>query len=86
MTQINARQSKIGVKGQVTIPIEMRRALQLETEDKVSFELKEGEIIIRPTREEIPLEQLQGYFRKGKGKTKEEIDTFIREMRGPLEP
>lgn len=85
MTQVNAPQSKIGVKGQVTLPVEMRRALQLNAEDKVSFELKDGEIVVRPAREEIPLELLQGFFRKGEGKTKEEIDTFIREMRGPLE-
>jgi AbrB family looped-hinge helix DNA binding protein len=84
MTQANAPQSKIGVKGQVTLPVKMRRALQLKAEDKVSFELKDGEIVVRPAREKRSFAALEGLFRRGKGKSKEEIDDFIRTMRGDL--
>lgn len=37
------RESTINQKGQVTIPVEIRKALGLEPRDKVSFEL-EGDI------------------------------------------
>ena len=84
MTQLNAPQSKIGVKGQVTLPVEMRRALQLNAEDKVSFELKDGEIVVRPAREKRSFSALRGLFRQGEGMSQEEIDDFIRTMRGDL--
>ena len=41
-------QSKITEKGQVTIPIELRRQLGLQPNDRVGFELEDGAIRIRP--------------------------------------
>ncbi len=37
-------------KGQVTIPGELRRALNIKPKDKVAFELVDGEIRLRPAK------------------------------------
>ncbi len=37
-------------KGQVTIPGELRRALNIKSRDKVAFELVNGEIRLRPAK------------------------------------
>lgn len=39
--------SRLTVKGQATIPVEVRRALQLRPGDQVAFELKRGKVTVR---------------------------------------
>ena len=66
---------KVSQKGQVVIPIQIRKALGLKKGSKVSFELKNGEITIKklPTAldwsnlvKQIPVEDVKidenGYF------------------------
>ncbi len=66
---------KVSKKGQVVIPIQIRKALGLKKGSKVSFELKKGEITIKklPTAldwanlvKQIPVEDVKidenGYF------------------------
>ncbi|WP_294762194.1 AbrB/MazE/SpoVT family DNA-binding domain-containing protein [uncultured Lactobacillus sp.] len=66
---------KVSQKGQVVIPIQIRKALGLKKESKVSFELNNGEITIKklPTAldwanlvKQIPVEDVNidenGYF------------------------
>lgn len=66
---------KVSKKGQVVIPIQIRKALGLKKGSKVSFELKKGEITIKklPTAldwanlvKQIPVEDFKidenGYF------------------------
>ena len=66
---------KVSQKGQVVIPIQIRKALGLKKGSKVSFELKKGEITIKklPTAldwanlvKQIPVEDVNidenGYF------------------------
>lgn len=40
-------------KGQVTIPGELRRALNIKPKDRVAFELADGEIRLRPTKSAV---------------------------------
>lgn len=40
-------------KGQVTIPGELRRALNIKPKDKVAFELVNGEIRLRPVSSRV---------------------------------
>ncbi|MBI4295046.1 MAG: AbrB/MazE/SpoVT family DNA-binding domain-containing protein [Chloroflexi bacterium] len=44
-------------KGQVTIPGELRRALDLKPKDKIAFELAHGEVHLKPVRSRL----LAGY-------------------------
>ena len=39
--------SRLTSKGQATIPVEVRRALQLKEGDKVVFEMKKGKVTVR---------------------------------------
>ena len=49
--------STVTQKGQVTIPGELRRALKIKPKDRVSFELVDGEVRLRPMQSRI----LAGY-------------------------
>ena len=40
-------------KGQVTIPGELRRALNIKPKDRVAFELVDGEIRLRPAKSAV---------------------------------
>ncbi len=42
--------TRVTEKGQVTIPVELRRALKIKPRDKVSFELLDGEVRLRPAK------------------------------------
>jgi antitoxin PrlF len=39
--------SRLTIKGQATIPVEVRRALRLQAGDRVAFELKNGKVTVR---------------------------------------
>ncbi len=76
------REAKITSKGQVTIPHEVRRALDVEAGDKVIFEIDENGVHLRPHRPTSVWAKYEGIFREGEGLTLEEILSQIREMRG----
>ena len=42
--------SSVSPKGQITIPIEFRRLLGLKPRDKVSIEVEDGKLTVRPAR------------------------------------
>jgi AbrB family looped-hinge helix DNA binding protein len=55
--------STVTTKGQITIPIEVRKSLRLNAGDKVDFfETRKGEFAIRPKKGSIM--QLKGILRK----------------------
>lgn len=45
--------STVTVKGQVTIPIEVRKALGLKPRDRVTFVLEDGSARIQPTKSKL---------------------------------
>jgi AbrB family looped-hinge helix DNA binding protein len=60
--------AKVTSKGQVTIPIEIRKKLGIRTEDKVDFILDGERVILVPVK---TLRDLRGAVKaKGKGKGK----------------
>ncbi len=74
--------AKISSKGQVTIPIEVRKWLGVKAGDKVEFARRNGEIVVRPARENkegvwAKYAGILGDFPGGE----EEINAWIREMR-----
>ena len=60
------RQRVVGKKGQITLPIEMRRALQLDEGDKVAV-THEGDVIY-VTRIGSVVEQTAGVIKKRDGR------------------
>jgi antitoxin PrlF len=55
------RLSSVTTKGQVTIPIEIRRLLGVQPHDKVAFRVKGGQVSI--TRPTSVIEQTAGIFK-----------------------
>lgn len=74
--------STITSKGQITLPIALRRLLNLKEGDRVEFDLDSaGEVRLRPAKQ-------QGRFGKYKGagvghlKTKEQAEEWLNTLRG----
>ena len=71
--------SRISTKGQVTIPVDVRRALGLAPGMPVEFMVREGEAVMRKGREGAhPVDVVYG-----KLKLPKPVDALIEEMRGP---
>lgn len=73
-------EAKITSKGQVTIPRDIRRALQLEEGDTVVFEVADGDVRIRP-RHAAAVRAYAGACRVGTGKSVAEIVAEVRSLR-----
>lgn len=75
--KILSKTSSVSPKGQVTLPIEIRRMLGLKPKDKVSFEITDGEVKITPAR--FTLESAFGSVEPAT--TTDDFDQRIREAK-----
>jgi len=80
-----AKLSMIQEKGQVTIPVEIRRKLKLKKGDLVAFVETEAGVLITP-QEVIAMQALDrlGAMLKEKGITLEDLMESGREIRGEI--
>jgi len=74
--------AKITSKGQITLPLAVRKRLGVGEGDVVTFELTSEGIHLTRDREPGVFAKWAGHFRDGQGKTAEEIDQWLRTMRG----
>ena len=68
-------------KYQITLPARLVRELGLQPGDKLAVELVEGRLVLHPRPKDwlsYVAGSMPGYY----GKTKEEIDAYLREVRG----
>ena len=73
--------SSISSKGQVTIPVEIRKRLGVSAGDKVDFVVEQGAVVLRPFRsEENPFKKYEGVLGRFPGGEKG-IKQWIDEMR-----
>ena len=69
--------STLTSKGQITLPKEIRDHLGLETGDRVSFEIRDGSVVVEA--ETVDLRSLRGIVkRRGKGVTLGAMDEAIK--------
>ncbi|MGH9604705.1 MAG: AbrB/MazE/SpoVT family DNA-binding domain-containing protein [Terracidiphilus sp.] len=73
--------STISSKGQVTVPLEVRKRLGLRAGDRVEFDFESGRTILRPARSEKSsfgayIGALPAF------KSRAEINAWVRELRG----
>ncbi|HTA41342.1 MAG TPA: AbrB/MazE/SpoVT family DNA-binding domain-containing protein [Bryobacteraceae bacterium] len=74
--------SRVTSKGQITIPVEIRKRLGISEGDQVEFDTTKAETVIRPVRKvDDPFEKWRGAIGGFPGGRKE-VDAWIREMRG----
>jgi antitoxin PrlF len=74
--------AKITSKGQITLPLAVRKRLGVGEGDIVTFELTNQGIHLTRDREPGVFAKWAGRFRSGRGRTADEIDQWLRSMRG----
>ena len=74
--------AKVTSKGQITIPLAIRKQLGVEAGDVVSFELVDDGIRMTRDREPGVFTKWAGRLRVGRGQTAQEIDSWLHSMRG----
>ena len=76
-------EAKITSKGQITVPLEVRKELGVKPGDKIRFEKNsDQEITVRPVRKDSPFEKYRGIGNPGIGSGREAVIKYIRDMRG----
>lgn len=76
------KEATLTSKGQVTLPADIRRALRLEQGDKVVFTTEGDTVTLRRASKADAFASYAGRYRDGAGKTREEINAELRELRG----
>jgi antitoxin PrlF len=76
------KQAKITSKGQITVPVEVRRLLGVRAGDKLLFESDSDGVRIRPVRTQSVFEKYRGVGNPGIPSGKKAINRWLREMRG----
>jgi AbrB family looped-hinge helix DNA binding protein len=74
--------AKVTSKGQITVPVEVRKSLGVKPGDRLRFEQqKSGFGVVRDT-EENPFEKWRGIGIPGVGPGREGVMAYMRELRG----
>jgi antitoxin PrlF len=76
------KQSKITSKGQITVPIEVRRMLGVKAGDRLLFESDGEGVRIRPVRSQSVFSEYRGIGTPGVGSGRKAINRWLRKMRG----
>jgi antitoxin PrlF len=71
-------------KGQVTVPLAIRKSLKVAAGDQVAFEEENGRVIVSVVRDEDPFEEYRGKGTPGIGRGKKAVLRWIRDIRGEL--
>lgn len=82
--RIEKLRAKITSKGRLTIPKEVREKLGVKAGDSLLFDVDdEGrEAKVRVERKRVSFADYEGACRKGKGMNREELDQYMRDLRG----
>jgi AbrB family looped-hinge helix DNA binding protein len=76
---MNRPRSKVGERGQVTIPKRLRRSLGIRPGEEIDFEERDGALVLRrASRSSDGLDGLLGLLRDGL-----DVDAYLIETRGP---
>lgn len=76
------KQAKITSKGQITVPLEVRRILGVRAGDKLMFENDETGVRVRPVRSQSTFAKYRGIGNPGIGAGRKGIADWIKELRG----
>ena len=76
------KQATITSKGQITVPLEVRRILGVRAGDKLMFEDDETGVRVRPVRSRSSFAKYRGIGNPGIGSGRKNIARWLRGMRG----
>ena len=74
--------ARVTSKGQITLPVKVRRDMGIKTGDKVEFQKDGAEYRIRPARSEDPFAEFQGIGTPGIGRGRKAVLRYFRRLRG----
>jgi AbrB family looped-hinge helix DNA binding protein len=74
--------AKVTSKGQITVPVEIRKTLGVKPGDKIRFEQQKGGICLVKDADENPFEKWRGIGIPGVGPGREGVMAYMRELRG----
>ena len=74
--------AKITSKGQITLPALVREALHVGSGDIVTFEIQTDGVHVVPERPAGRFAAYVGKYKAGKGKSADEIDRWLHDLRG----
>jgi len=75
------KQATITSKGQITVPLEVRRILGVRAGDKLMFEDDETGVRVRPVRSQSSFAKYRGIGNPGIGSGRKNIARWLRRMR-----
>ena len=75
---MNRPRSKVGERGQVTIPKRLRRSLGIQPGEEVDFEERDGALVLRRASRSDGVDGLLGLVRD-----RLDVDAYLTEARGP---
>ena len=73
--------AKLSEKGQIVIPVELRRKYNIDSGTEIELMDIGGEIVIIPLTIKSPIEEAKGFLKRGRS-TKELMKAVRREERG----
>ena len=76
------KEAKVTSKGQITIPLEVRRALGVRAGDRLLFEDDEGGMRVRKVQQASPFAKYAGIGNPGIPSGRKGINRWLRELRG----
>ena len=69
-------------KGQITVPKAVRRAMGIKEGDSLVFEVEGEDVRVRAARRPVSFADHAGAWREGEGLSWEEVNTYVRDLRG----
>jgi len=76
------KQATITSKGQITVPLEVRKILGVRAGDKLMFESDQTGVRVRPVRSQSTFSKYRGIGNPGIGAGRKGIARWLRELRG----
>jgi antitoxin PrlF len=76
------KRARITSKGQITVPLDIRRALGVRPGDSLLFETDESGVRVRPMRHGSPFEKYRGIGNPGIPTGRKAVLRLLRNLRG----
>lgn len=76
--------AKVTSKGQITLPVALRKRLRIGAGDSVLFKAKGNEVVMVPQRRASVFEEFRGWGTPGIGPGKKAVLDWVRELRGDM--
>jgi len=77
------KHARITSKGQITVPLEIRRALRVRPGDKLLFEGDGKRMRVRPVRVKSPFGKYRGIGNPGMASGRDAVIRSVRKLREP---